>query len=70
MSQASKVTPLFDNLVNLKGLQTALEKSLGRRYSESAIRNWVRLGMPVVRLRTRELFFRPDDVALWLQRSS
>lgn len=66
----TNVRPLFDNLVNLEGLRDALERELGRRYSRSTIERWIKDGMPVERLRTRERFFRPGDVATWLQRTS
>lgn len=70
MVQASNVKQLFDNLVDLDGLLAILETSLGKRYHHSTVRRWIKDGMPVVRLRTGKLFFRPDDVATWLQRTS
>lgn len=70
MSHTAKVTPLFDNLVTLKGLMDALEQMLGKRYSKSTIERWIKRGMPVERLKTRDRFFRPSDVALWLQRTT
>lgn len=69
MTQTAKVTPLFDNLVPLPKLLDALEQLLGKRYSRSSVERWIKRGMPVERLRTRERFFRPADVALWLQRT-
>jgi predicted site-specific integrase-resolvase len=70
MHQHTQATKLFDNLVDLDGIIAVLEASLGKRYHHSTVRRWIKEGMPVVRLRTGKLFFRPDDVATWLQRTS
>jgi hypothetical protein len=65
----SDPTSLFDNLLNTEQLLEQLRVWLGRETSRTTIYLWLRQGMPSVKLRSRR-YFKRDEIALWLQRSS
>jgi len=60
---------LFDNLVPMKVLLTLLKEWLQKDFSRHTIYKWVREGMPHEKIRG-DLYFPPDEVALWLKRTS
>lgn len=59
----------FDSLLNLPGLMEQLAVWLKKPVARGTVYKWVRQGMPCHKIR-RALYFRPDEVATWLQRTS
>lgn len=68
-TRALHATKVFDNLVTVDGLLPLLEKWLKKQYRRSTVYKWVGQGMPAKKFRG-DLYFDPNEVALWLQRSS
>jgi hypothetical protein len=65
----SDPTKFFDNLMNTEQLLEQLRSWLGRDVKRVTLYSWMRKGMPSVKLRSRR-YFKRDEIALWLQRSS
>ncbi len=59
----------FDSLLNLPQLRDQLLVWLKRPIARVTVYKWVKQGMPCHKIR-RALYFKPDEVATWLQRAN